>query len=90
MGRRLIIVGGGIGGLSAALALEKAGMQADVFERSPVFGEAGTGMSLWPNATRVLKSWGLLETLLSEGEPVTARLTVSVTSPGARSGGISR
>ncbi len=71
MGRRLIIAGGGIGGMAAALALERAGVEVCVYERSPAFTEVGAGMSLWPNATRILKSWGVLEDLLATGEPVT-------------------
>ena len=71
MGRRLIIAGGGIGGMAAALALERAGIEVRVYERSPSFAEVGAGMSLWPNATRILKSWGVLDALLCAGEPVT-------------------
>ena len=69
--RKLIIVGGGIGGLSAAIALDRAGEDVSVYERSPVFAEVGAGMSLWPNATRILKSWDLLHAVISLGEPVT-------------------
>ena len=71
MRNRLIIAGGGIGGVAAALAAHRAGIEVRVFERAPVFSEVGAGMSLWPNATRILKSWGVLEPLLSLGEPVT-------------------
>jgi 2-polyprenyl-6-methoxyphenol hydroxylase-like FAD-dependent oxidoreductase len=55
------IIGGGIGGVAAAVALHKFGIQATVYERTPRLTEAGAGMMLWPNATRVLKSLGLLE-----------------------------
>jgi len=55
------IVGGGIGGVAAAAALHKLGIRATVYERAPRLTEVGAGMMLWPNATRVLKSLGLLE-----------------------------
>jgi 2-polyprenyl-6-methoxyphenol hydroxylase-like FAD-dependent oxidoreductase len=71
MGTKLIIAGGGIGGMAAALALDRAGVDVSVFERTATFAEAGAGMSLWPNATRVLKTWGILEPLMETGEPFT-------------------
>jgi FAD binding domain len=55
------IVGGGIGGVAAAVALHRAGIQATVYERASELREVGAGMMLWPNATRVLKELGLLE-----------------------------
>lgn len=62
-----IVVGGGIGGLSAAIALRRAGIQADVYERAPELREVGAGISLWPNATRQLRRWGLLDEILRRG-----------------------
>jgi len=66
----MIIAGGGIGGMATALALHRAGLPFSVFERAPAFAEVGAGMSLWPNATRVLKSLGVLDQVFSVGEPV--------------------
>jgi 2-polyprenyl-6-methoxyphenol hydroxylase-like FAD-dependent oxidoreductase len=71
LSKKLIIVGGGIGGLAAALALNRAGFDVAIYERAPAFTEIGAGMSLWPNATRVLRSLGVLEQVLVSGEPVT-------------------
>jgi 2-polyprenyl-6-methoxyphenol hydroxylase-like FAD-dependent oxidoreductase len=55
------IIGGGIGGVAAALTLHRAGIQTTVYERANELREAGAGMMLWPNATRVLRDLGLLE-----------------------------
>jgi 2-polyprenyl-6-methoxyphenol hydroxylase-like FAD-dependent oxidoreductase len=71
MSKKLIIAGGGIGGLTAALALNRAGFDVAVYEQAPAFTEIGAGMSLWPNATQVLRSLGVLEQVLASGEPVT-------------------
>jgi 2-polyprenyl-6-methoxyphenol hydroxylase-like FAD-dependent oxidoreductase len=66
-GTRIVIVGGGIGGLCAALSLGRRGFEVTVLERSPRFGEIGAGLQLAPNATRVLKSLGLLGQVLDVG-----------------------
>lgn len=63
---RAILIGGGIGGLAAALALARRGVSVTVLERSPVLGEAGAGLQLGPNATRVLFELGLGETLVAK------------------------
>jgi 2-polyprenyl-6-methoxyphenol hydroxylase-like FAD-dependent oxidoreductase len=71
MSQKLIIAGGGIGGIAAALALHRAGLEVTVFERAQAFKEVGAGMSLWPNATRILQSMGVLDSVMARGEPVT-------------------
>ena len=55
----LIIAGGGIGGLTAALALARAGHRVTVLEQAPVLAEVGAGIQLSPNASRVLVDLGL-------------------------------
>jgi 2-polyprenyl-6-methoxyphenol hydroxylase-like FAD-dependent oxidoreductase len=62
-----IVVGGGIGGLAAALALARYGRQVRVLERAPEFSEVGAGIQLAPNATRLLRAWGLLQPVLEVG-----------------------
>jgi salicylate hydroxylase len=62
----VIIVGGGIGGLSLALALARRGVDSTVLEQAPAIEAVGAGIQLSPNATRVLIGWGL------EAELVTA------------------
>jgi salicylate hydroxylase len=57
--RRAIVVGAGIGGLSAALALARKGVRVTVVEQAAQLGEIGAGIQLSPNATRVLHAFGL-------------------------------
>ena len=59
----ILIIGGGIGGLTAALALARAGFTAHVVERSAEFCEIGAGIQLAPNALRVLDELGMLPCL---------------------------
>lgn len=54
----ILIIGGGIGGLSLALALAKRGVASHVFEQADAFSEVGAGLQLSPNAVRRLKSFG--------------------------------
>src|SRR5690242_2085707 len=51
---RIAIIGGGIGGLTAALALRQAGFQPEIFEQAPVLLDVGAAIALWPNAMRIL------------------------------------
>ncbi|MEV0407481.1 FAD-dependent monooxygenase [Actinoallomurus sp. NPDC050550] len=59
--RNAVVVGGGIGGLAAAVALIRCGWQVEVLERAPAFEEVGAGLSLWPNGVRALDALGLGE-----------------------------
>jgi 2-polyprenyl-6-methoxyphenol hydroxylase-like FAD-dependent oxidoreductase len=47
---RIVIIGGGIGGLASALALQRHGAEIVVCEQSPALKEIGTGLNLTPNA----------------------------------------
>jgi 2-polyprenyl-6-methoxyphenol hydroxylase-like FAD-dependent oxidoreductase len=58
--RKAVVVGGGIGGLAAALGLRRAGLDVEVLEQAPEFGEVGAGLSLWPNALRALAALGVV------------------------------
>jgi 2-polyprenyl-6-methoxyphenol hydroxylase-like FAD-dependent oxidoreductase len=64
---RIAVIGGGIGGLTAAVALYQAGFEVDVYEQAPELTEVGGGINMAPNATRVLRRLGLAEGLDREG-----------------------
>ena len=61
---QIAIIGGGIGGLTAALALQQSGFQAEVFEQAPELLEVGAAIAIWSNATRVLQRLQLAERVL--------------------------
>lgn len=63
MTQQILIAGGGIGGLAAALACSRAGGDVRLFERAAEFSEVGAGIQLGPNVVKVLQGWGLGEAL---------------------------
>ena len=68
----IAIIGAGIGGLAAALALLRQGLDVDVYEQSPELGEIGAGIQISANGTRVLYALGL-ETALHGIEVLPSR-----------------
>src|SRR4249920_2137330 len=58
-----LIAGGGIGGLTALLALRARGIDARLFEQAEAFRQVGAGIQISSNATRILRSLGLGEAL---------------------------
>jgi salicylate hydroxylase len=61
----VVIAGGGIGGLAAALGLARHGIAVRVLEKSPAFGEIGAGLQLAPNASWALDRLGVLDAIAS-------------------------
>src|SRR3954454_18204206 len=61
------VIGGGIGGLTAAVALRQAGFDVDLYEQAPELTEIGGGINMGPNAVRVLRRLGLGAGLDREG-----------------------
>lgn len=59
----IAVIGAGIGGLTAAVALRRAGFDVDVYEHAPELTEVGGGINMGPNAARVLYRLGLGEAL---------------------------
>src|SRR5213079_3346725 len=55
----VVIAGGGIGGLAAALALARKGFKSIVLEQAPQFGEIGAGIQIAPNAWHALDALGV-------------------------------
>ena len=76
MGPNIAIIGGGIGGLTAAVALARKGLAAEVYEQAPALEEVGAGVGLWPNAMTALEPIGLSGKV--------ARLAVKVSRQGLR------
>src|SRR6188768_603509 len=65
MARTALIVGAGIGGLSAGIALRKAGWHVRIFERAHSPRELGFGLAVAPGAIRALAELGVAETVLA-------------------------
>lgn len=61
--RQIVVAGAGIAGLTAAIAFARKGFSVRLFEQAPELEEAGAGLQLSPNATRLLDSLGVLEFL---------------------------
>src|SRR5439155_10143752 len=64
---QIAVIGGGIGGLTAALSLRRAGFEVDLYEQAPALTHIGGGINMGPNAARILIRLGLGEGLLREG-----------------------
>lgn len=71
-----VVVGGGIGGLAAAIALRRGGWEVTVLERAPELGEVGAGLTVLANGVRALTALGLAEVTREAGHldaPAVAR-----------------
>lgn len=63
---RIAIIGGGIGGLTTALALQQAGFEFGVYEQAPALLDVGAAIAIWPNAMRVLERVDIAEKVLEK------------------------
>jgi 2-polyprenyl-6-methoxyphenol hydroxylase-like FAD-dependent oxidoreductase len=67
MSSKIIIVGAGIGGLSAAIAARRVGFDVEIFEKAPQLNEVGAGIVLYPNALTALRKLGMFERIAAAG-----------------------
>jgi salicylate hydroxylase len=74
--RELLVAGGGIAGLAAAVAARRAGWESRLFEQAAAFSEIGAGIQLGPNATRILREWEVLQGELRQQAVAPPRLRV--------------
>lgn len=74
---KAVIVGAGIGGLAAGLALVRAGWEVELLEQAPVIAEVGAGLQISPNGVRALQSLGVMDALApSVFEPETISMAM--------------
>lgn len=66
---KVLIVGGGVAGLTLAGLLQQRGFTPNIVEQAPAYGQVGYVIVIWPSGSRVLKGLGLYEDLKNEGFP---------------------
>jgi 2-polyprenyl-6-methoxyphenol hydroxylase-like FAD-dependent oxidoreductase len=67
---KIVIIGGGIGGLTTAVALARRGLGIEVYEQAPELKEVGAGVGLWVNTLWAVEPIGLADAVLQLGERV--------------------
>lgn len=67
---KAIVIGGGIGGLCAAIALQRAGIDSEVYEAVKDIRPVGAAISIWPNGVKCLNYLGMKEPLRRLGGPM--------------------
>uniref|UniRef100_A0AAN0M7R2 FAD-dependent monooxygenase n=1 Tax=Yoonia rhodophyticola TaxID=3137370 RepID=A0AAN0M7R2_9RHOB len=66
-GRKIAVIGGGLGGLTAALAFARQGAEVSVYEQAAALTEVGAGIQITPNGARALDALGLADALSAKG-----------------------
>jgi 2-polyprenyl-6-methoxyphenol hydroxylase-like FAD-dependent oxidoreductase len=64
---QVIIIGGGIGGLCTAIALHQRGFDVTVYDKVKKLGEIGAGITLWSNAIKALRTFGIADQVIQAG-----------------------
>lgn len=67
---KVIIIGGGVGGLCTAIALRQIGIETTVYERADQFGDVGSGLSIWANAVSALRRLGVADEAIAAGAKI--------------------
>src|SRR5215471_17294766 len=67
---RALVIGAGLGGLATAVALRRAGLDVDVYERNPSVREIGAGLSVWSNGLRAARALGVDTQVVKNGAPI--------------------
>ena len=67
---KALVIGGGIGGLSAAVGLKNAGIHCEVFEAVKEIKPVGAAISIWPNGVKCMKHLGMGDIIESYGGPM--------------------
>jgi salicylate hydroxylase len=62
---RIVVIGGGIAGLAAAVALHRRGVDVGVYEQAPELSEIGAGVQMTPKAMNALRLLGLEESAMA-------------------------
>lgn len=74
---RVVVVGAGIGGLAAAVALRKIGIETLLIERAASIREVGAGLSIWSNAIHALRELGLEDKVMASASVIDRPLVQS-------------
>jgi 2-polyprenyl-6-methoxyphenol hydroxylase-like FAD-dependent oxidoreductase len=85
---KVIIIGGGIGGLCTAIALQQYGHEVQVYERAETIGEVGAGLTLWSNAVKVLRTLGVADSVIAAGAKIEQSKLLTSTGEVLSSAGI--
>jgi 2-polyprenyl-6-methoxyphenol hydroxylase-like FAD-dependent oxidoreductase len=74
---RVVVIGAGIGGLAATLALRRIGIETLVFERTGSVREVGAGLAIWSNAINALRELGLEDKVMASASVIDRHLVQS-------------
>jgi len=66
--QRVAVIGGGMGGLTAGVLLQRAGFDANVYEQAKLLARVGAGINIYPNGMHVLRATGVVDHLLNLGQ----------------------
>jgi salicylate hydroxylase len=74
---KIVVIGAGIGGLTAAAALVQKGFEVEVYDRADELGEVGAGLQMGPNAVKVIRALGLEASYMKTASEPEKRLSLT-------------